>query len=126
MPGVHTALTQLHNAGIEIHILTAARQVFIEPLLHEIGVYTLCDSHHYHIHNKTAQVRVIIEKANIQPHECVMIGDLPSDVKHAKEADIHGVALNHPHLPKDAFSSLHDMDFYAYSFKGFVQYVLNN
>jgi len=123
MPGVHDALRDIKQSGVEIHILTAARKDFIEPLLVQAGVHELCDSYHYHIHDKCEQVRAVIDGRNLQRDECVMVGDLPSDVVHAKRADIRAVGFYNPHVPKDIFSDLYDMDYFALSFQGLAEYL---
>lgn len=125
MPGVHDALHKMKDAGTEIHILTAARKDFIEPMLVSAGVHDLCDSWHYHIHDKSEQVRAVIDGSDIRPDKCVMVGDLPSDVRFAKQAGIKGVGFCNPHVPKDAFKELYNMDYFALSFAGLADYVCN-
>jgi len=125
MPGVHEALRAMKATGVEIHILTAARKDFIEPLLLESGVHELCDSYHYHVHDKSEQVRAVVSGMHIPDNECVMVGDLPSDVVHAKRADIRAVGFHNPHVPKDVFTDIFDMDYFTFSFQGLADYVCN-
>lgn len=125
IPHVYKTLEYLKNSGVEIHIVTAARKDLAEYLIYEANLEQYCDGIHFHVHNKQAQVKAIIDGLDISPEECAMMGDLPSDVAHAKNAGIKGIAFLNKHVPRDVFSELHDMDYATPYFNGLLDFILN-
>lgn len=106
MLGVHPALAQLQGAGIEMHIVTAARKDFAEHLILQAHIAPYCDGFHYHVHDKHAQVCAIINGMDVDPAQCAMIGDLPSDVYAANRAGISSIGFMNPHVPSDVFEGV--------------------
>lgn len=126
MPNVHDALEAIKSLGVEIHLLTAARKDFAEVLVKQANISQFCDAFHYHVHNKSAQIHAVIDGMDVLPQECAMIGDLPSDVRHAKKVGVKGIAFLNRHVPRDLFGQIHDMDFATDSFEGLLQFVLQS
>lgn len=125
-PNLHTTLAVLREADVEIHLVTAASDDFAKPIVVMAGLEEYCNSFHYHSHDKTAQVRTIIDGMEYaQPEECVMIGDLPSDVRDAKRAGIKGVAFLNRHVPRQFFSGIVEMDFAVQELDGLVSFMLS-
>ncbi|OHA84253.1 MAG: hypothetical protein A2408_00120 [Candidatus Yonathbacteria bacterium RIFOXYC1_FULL_52_10] len=106
VPGVHEALERIRNAGVEIHIVTAARKDFAEHLIDKANIAKYCEGFHYHVHDKHSQIRAIIHGMNVRPTECAMIGDLPSDVHAANRAGISGIGFMNRHVPPDVFENV--------------------
>jgi len=123
MPGVIYTLQELHQNNTEVHLLTAARKDMADMLIDHAGIRQNCDDFHYHVHNKEMQIRAIIDGMEITPDECVMIGDLPSDVMHATRAGIRGVALQNKHVPTELFETVTNMEYYANDFRGLLAYI---
>jgi len=125
IPGVHDTLTKFKQEGIEIHIITAAAEDFAGDLIEAVNVAQYCSSFHFDINNKAECINAIISDMSIQPDQCVMIGDLPSDVLHAKEARIRGIAFLNTYVPRDLFSGLYGMDYATPHFDGLLDYFLS-
>ena len=124
MDGAYDALSYIRDAGIAIHLLTAAPEDLIKPVLERYDVLNLFAVHHYGIDNKTRRIRQVVQEHAINPKKCAMVGDLPSDVHYANEAGVHSIGLQNPHVPQDIFDNLHGMNFFALSFWGVPYYVL--
>lgn len=123
--GLHTTLAMLKDAGVEIHLVSAARKDFAEPLVEAAMLQGYCESMHFHIHDKAAQVRAIIGGMGcVEPDECAMIGDLPSDVYDSKRAGIKGIAFLNRHVPRRLFADIREMDFAVFEFEGIAQFIL--
>ena len=81
---------------------------------------------HFHVHDKAAQVKAIIQGMDyIKPHECAMIGDLPSDMLDSKRAGINGVAFLNKHVPRELFTNI-EMDFAVIEFEGILPLCWND
>lgn len=123
MPGVCEALARIAHGGYEVHILTAARKDFVEPLLAAAGIHELCDSWHYHVHNKAAQVDAVLCGTEISRRQCALLGDIPSDMHSAKQAGVRAVAFRNPHVPVYLFEGV-PTDAHVSSFAEFATYLL--
>lgn len=123
--GLHTTLAALKDAGVEIHLISAARKDFAEPLVEAALLRGYCESMHFHIHDKAAQVQAIISGMEyVRPDECAMIGDLPSDVYDSKRAGIKGIAFLNRHVPRTLFTNVHEMDFAVFEFGSITPFIL--
>lgn len=98
MPGVLSFAETLHRRGVEIHLLTAARRDFAEPLVQSSGVDRYCSAFHYHIHDKAAQMKAVVDGGAIPYEECLMVGDMPSDIRAAKQVGAHGSLIVNQHM----------------------------
>lgn len=99
VPGVRAFVRMLVKSGVEVHLLTAARRDFAEPLVQEAEIEQWCAALHYHIHDKAEQVRAVVHGMAIEPSECLIIGDLPSDMKAARSAGVRGAFIVNKHVP---------------------------
>ena len=124
MDSIHDSLDMIQRSGVEIHILTAARKDLACRLIEMADIGQYCEAFHYHVHNKHAQIEAIIDGMDIEPHECAMMGDLPSDVVHAKRAGIKGIAFENRHVPRDIFDGIEDIDYVASSFPHLARYII--
>jgi len=123
-PFLHEVLTKLKEAGVEIHLLTAARGDFAQKLVDRADIAKYCEAFHFHIHNKAAQVEAVISGMDVRPENCFMVGDLPSDVLHSKKAGIKGIALLNGHVPWELFSDITEMDLALFDLRGLPAFVL--
>jgi len=123
MPHVGNVLRRLNCLGVEIHLLTAARKDFAEPLMLAAGIEDCCAGFHYHVHNKSAQIHAVIDGMVISQNECAMVGDLPSDVVHAKQAGIKSIAFLNRHVPQALFDDIHEIDCVTDSFLGLLEFI---
>lgn len=123
MPGVHEALARIARGGYEVHILTAARKDFVEPLLTAAGIHELCDSCHYHVHDKAAQVEAVLYGTEVSRQRCALLGDIPSDMRSARQAGVRAVAFKNPHVPAHLFKGV-PTDAHVSSFAEFGAYLL--
>ena len=124
VPFLHEVLEELKKAGVEIHLLTAARRDFADRLVELSGVAKYCEAFHFHIHNKAAQVEAVISGMDVDQKNCFMVGDLPSDVLHSKKAGIKGIALLNSHVPRELFSEITEMDLAIFDLRGLLKFVL--
>lgn len=123
-PGLHTTLRVLKDVGVEIHLISAGQRDFAEPLVRAALLTEYCESMHFHVHDKAAQIRAVIQGMDyIKPNECAMIGDLPSDVLDSKRAGINGVAFLNRHVPRELFADI-EMDFAVTEFEGILPFML--
>lgn len=122
-PGVYETLVALCENGVEMHIITAATEELAGALLTKTDILKYCRSIHYHVHNKEAHVCAIIDDADIRKERCAMMGDLPSDVIAAKRAGIRGVGFRNPHVPRDLWNDVQNMDYLAFEFSGILDFV---
>jgi len=114
-PGVHETLYELRQRGVEIHILTAAHPDLAGPIVDVIDIRHFCSGFHAHVHNKHAQIHTVLAGMDIHPSECAMMGDVPSDVIHARRAGIKGVGFMNPDVPRELFEGV-DVDYMALCF----------
>lgn len=121
MTGAHELIEALRTHCYEVHIVTAARRDFIEPILQTTGLSKHCDGTHYHVHNKSAQVKAILNGSEYDRAQCAMVGDLPADIIHAKRAGIRGVGFRNPDAPPDLFRDT-ELDFLAFDHTGTADY----
>lgn len=99
VPGVRSFVQALVWCGVEVHLLTAARRDFAEPLVREAKIEQWCAALHYHIHDKADQVHAVVHGMQINPSECLMIGDLPSDMGAAYSVGAKGAFMINRHVP---------------------------
>lgn len=104
IPGACDFAEWLTETGVEVHLLTAARRDFAEPLVDAAGIGPYCAAFHYHVHNKAEQMLAVIDGASTRPQECLMIGDLPSDVMAAKSVGAHAALIVNRHVPETVLS----------------------
>lgn len=123
VPGVHDTLTRIKDAGVELHVVTAARKDFAERLILQARIGHYCDGFHYHVHDKYAQVCAIINGMEIDPAQCAMVGDLPSDVYAANRAGIAGIGFMNRHVPRDVFDNVRT-SFRCYQFSDLASFLL--
>jgi phosphoglycolate phosphatase-like HAD superfamily hydrolase len=123
MEGTEQVLLALRSSNIATHVVTSARTDFAELLLDHGGIRELVDEVHASSHNKARTFTSILERTGCEPTECVMLGDLPSDVQYAKQAGIVGIGLMNSHVPREVFQTVTDMDYFALHLKGFLGYV---
>ncbi len=100
-----------------------ARKDMAEHLIDATDIRKYCECVHVHIHNKARQVQAVIDTMDLKRSECLMMGDLPSDAIHAKEAGIHGLVYVNEHVPRDIFGSSTNIDFATTSFVGLLDYI---
>ena len=98
--GVHEFLNTMLKFGVEIHIVTAAPRELAEPLIQNINISKFCDAIHYHIHDKSAQIHAVIDGMDIGAHECVMVGDLPSDIRFGQQCFVSSILMRNTHTTK--------------------------
>jgi phosphoglycolate phosphatase-like HAD superfamily hydrolase len=89
-----------------MHVITAARLDLAWPLMERLRVREYFDGFHTHVHNKSAMIHAIIDGMEIDKSKCAMVGDLPSDVAHAKRAGIRGIGFLSPYVPRLLFDAL--------------------
>lgn len=97
--GLDQLVAALTAAEVEIHVLSAARRDAISWLVEMAGLARVCEAHHYHVHDKTAQVQAIVHRSPFDPRECLMVGDMPSDLQTCKDAGIGGILMHLPQTP---------------------------
>ena len=122
-PGLHDAFEAIVGAGIEIHLVTSARADLIIPLIEEVKIDSFLSASHFDVKSKQEVILKTVKKYNLHPYECVMVGDLPSDIIHAKNAKIRGIAFLNGDVPKEMFSELHTMDYATSSWQAIAEYI---
>ena len=122
--GVYRALDSIMSAGIEIQLVTAAREDFAGPLVSAIGIDIFLTEKFFHVLDKSEAIERTLISKRIEPCECVMIGDLPSDIRHSKKAGIIGVAWLNRDVPRDVFNDVYDMDYATVCWLDFAKYVI--
>lgn len=100
-PGAQQFVGDMVRMGVEVHLLTAARRDFAEPLVEASGIGEHCAAFHYHVHDKAAQVQAVLHGSVVQPQESLMVGDLPSDIRAAHESGAHGALIINACMPQD-------------------------
>lgn len=79
------------NPKLRVHIISAEESEKINEILKKYDIYDDFDEIHANCEDKTKMIRSIAEKG--EDDKTVMIGDLPSDIKDAKEAGVRSVAV---------------------------------
>ncbi len=98
--GLPQFIAALKERNVELHVLSSARRDVIEHLVERAGLGSgICEAHHYHVHDKAAQVRAVVHGSGFAQNECVMIGDMPADMQACKDAGIHGILMHLPQTP---------------------------
>jgi phosphoglycolate phosphatase-like HAD superfamily hydrolase len=81
------------NPNLRIHIVSAKRDQAGRKLLLEAGLIDFLDDIHFEADDKKAAIGEIVLKSQ-NPNRCIMIGDLPSDIKDAQANDgVRSVAV---------------------------------
>ena len=122
--GVHEALENIVESGVEIHLVTAAREDFAGRLVDKTGINKYLTKKFFHVLDKADTINNTLSSQRLKVHECAMIGDLPSDVRSAKKAGILGIAwLNHD-VPLDVFKDVYSMDYVTSCRSDFAKYIV--
>lgn len=74
------------NPHLKIHIISAGSEKYIKDVLEKNGITDDFDEIHSECHNKRAMIETIADKSGIRD-KTVMIGDLPSDIKDARQVE---------------------------------------
>ena len=123
--GVHEAFKSIVESGIEIHLVTAAREDFAGRLVDKTGINKYLTKKFFHVLDKANAINNTLTSQRLRVHECAMIGDLPSDVRSAKKAGILGIAWLNPDVPLDVFKDVHNMDYVTSCWLDFAKYIID-
>ncbi len=106
MEGAEDTLTTLGKAGVKMHLLTGQTEELVRPFFARFNIEKFFGEKHYDLSDKTSKAQEILERERIAGGQCYLIGDMPSDIEHAKRAGIRHVAFRGRHLPDNIFAEL--------------------
>ena len=118
-PDVCDTLESIANKGIIMGLITAQKEFLVTPLLEKFGLSHLFKYCEFHVLDKQLTIRQILEKEKAAPQECCLVGDAPSDIRHAKKADIVSAAFFTHYIP-DALLIDAEPHFMIFDFKDII------
>ena len=99
--GVNATLRQLHDKGILLFAASNGRQAYVDAVLKAGKVFDLFKAvptiDHKRIKNKDDLVRSILDDYDLQPAQCVMVGDRTTDRDAALSNHVAFVATSYGH-----------------------------
>ena len=110
--GVHETLKTLKSRGAKIYLLSNAQRVFSVPEIEKAFLREYFDaiyisSDYYTAKPEPAFMKTLIENENLDPAECVMIGnDRRSDMQIALSCGVQGVFLNTDGYPENELNEM--------------------
>ena len=93
-PGVHEALTTLHDSGIELAILSSNSESNVRRVL---AADTAALFQHYacgtDLFGKAGKIRTLLRRTGIAPQRALLIGDEIRDIEAARHAGVAAAAV---------------------------------
>lgn len=97
--GARDALRKLKKHGVGIWLLTAQEEDLTTPLLKKFRIVSYFRGLRFHAIDKSEAVKQILAQEGVEPSDCYLVGDAPSDMRHARKAEIIPVAFFGGHIP---------------------------
>jgi HAD superfamily hydrolase (TIGR01549 family) len=101
-------LKKLHEQGVQLGIVSAARKEDILSRFKDEGFSDLFDEDHI-VGRSDKKVDAIIkfcQKNNLKPERVLMVGDAPSDIEYGKEAGVKTAGFVHKSYPEQVHTRL--------------------
>lgn len=100
-------LKTLHEAGVRMYLLTGQLEHLVNPFWDKFKIREYFNAGtYYHVLDKAAALREIMEYHNLNPRECCLVGDTPADMMHAENAGVIQVAFLGEDTSTDVFGAL--------------------
>lgn len=94
-------LQWLCEQGISTHLLSLQPKETADPIFERLHILRYFESVIMHALNKEKELRALLAKDFIMPKHCMMVGDAPADIRHAKAAGVIAVAYDNGFVPRD-------------------------
>lgn len=101
VPAVRKILQELKRRGYAIWLVSGQQEQLVSPLLKKFRISSYFDGGRFHVMNKTEVIGEILKTEDISPKDCCLVGDAPSDIRHANKAGITSVAFLGGYIPKE-------------------------
>src|SRR3989344_8622346 len=82
-PGVSETLRQLHERGVCLILITTQQERLVAPLLKKFRIQHLFKHLAFHALDKKTVISAAMQEHGIKPNACYLVGDSPSDIRHA-------------------------------------------
>ena len=97
-PGVTAMLQQLRGMGIKLYTATSKPTPVVTPILHEQGLYDYFDfvggaSVDKSVDTKTAVMRLVLARPELQGARVLMVGDRADDMRGAADCGVPAAAV---------------------------------
>jgi HAD superfamily hydrolase (TIGR01509 family) len=113
-PDVAETLQKLHQNNVRLVLVTAQQNTLVIPLLKKFDIDSLFEECAFHVFDKKKVITEIARKNGINLKQCSLVGDSPSDIRHAKKAGITAVAFLGGYIPEGLLT---DADYFIHTFK---------
>ena len=101
MPGARKLLRTLRERKIPAWLVTGQQESMTLPLLEKFHILPYFRGFKFHALNKEEIIKKILAGENVAPETCCLVGDSPSDIRHANKAGIVSIAFLNGHIPPD-------------------------
>ncbi|MDB4939697.1 MAG: HAD-superfamily hydrolase, subfamily variant 3 [Candidatus Doudnabacteria bacterium] len=107
-PGALQTLKKLHQSGIQLGIVSAAKKQSILDRFSEERVADLFDAAHIvgESDRKVDAIKSFFQKNNLKPERVLMLGDVPSDLDYGKAAGVKVAGFVYSGYPKEVHARL--------------------
>jgi len=101
IPNAQKTLRGLRRRGKTIWLVTGQQEPLVSPLLEKFRISSYFDGGRFHTMNKVETIREILEREDVRAKDCCLVGDSPSDIRHAKRAGIISIAFLGGYIPEE-------------------------
>src|SRR3989344_4717538 len=101
IPNVRKTLQGLKRQGHTIWLVTGQQEQLVSPLLKKFRISSYFRGGKFHAMNKAEVIREIREAEKVAQEDCFLVGDAPSDIRHATRAGITSIAFLGGYIPEE-------------------------
>lgn len=101
IPNARKTLQELKRRDHTTWLVTGQQEQLVLPLLKKFRVSSYFRGGKFHVMNKAEVIREILEAENVAPADCFLVGDAPSDIRHATRAGIASIAFLGGYIPEE-------------------------
>ena len=98
-------LRALSDRNIFVGLITAQPRNLVLPLLEKLEIANYFRFRSFRCLDKKETIKKVLEIESGSPEACFYVGDSPSDIRHAKRADVKAVAYINGYIPLDLISA---------------------
>lgn len=103
-PNARKTLIELKDRKIELGIVTAQLRAIFEPIFDRLSLKEHFSEVVVEAWKKNSVISRLCYIKKIPKQNCYYVGDMPSDIRHAKEAGVKSIAYLTGHVPEDLLS----------------------
>lgn len=96
----------LKFADIKIGVVTTQKEELAAPFFKDVSFnkFNIPDIFRFHVLNKKEVIRELCENEGVDSERCLYVGDAPSDIRHARAANVKACVYLNGYIPEDLLS----------------------